>query len=514
MKIKTISRSEAETTRGTTAELHRVRKNADPKLHPFEKAREFARALRAVKLDRIFAKPFVGAMDAHADGVTCGATSPSSLVAYVSGAADGELIVWDLASQRALWSARAHAGFVRGLAVATDGRRFLSCGDDRSVKLWTMAAQEALAAGGDGALEDTAARVGARRNGAFAGSSSSSSSSSSMLEQRRGAGAGAGPSSSSSSFSSSSSSSSSASATAAPVAQWTGKKPFMGIDHNWRDALFATCAASVDVWDYTRSEPVHSYSWGAETVTSVRFNPADASLFASTANDRGVALYDLRADSPLRKVIMAMNANAVSWNPREPMNFAVASEDHNVYQFDMRRLDVALMVHKDHIGAVMDVHFSPTGREFATASYDRTVRIFRVDQARSREVYHTKRMQRVFTVRVTGDAKFVVSGSDDANVRIWKARASEPLARMMPRERAQMDYLGSLKRKFAHMPEVKRIAAQRNVPKLVAKTRVARLEEDQRARKKLANVRAHSRPGSGAGMPEAERKKAIVEVMK
>lgn len=58
---------------------------------------------------------------------------------------------------------------------------------------------------------------------------------------------------------------------------------------------------------------------------------------------------------------MAMKANALAWNPREPMNFVVASEDHNCYSFDMRQLSRALMVHKDHVGAVMDVAWSPTG---------------------------------------------------------------------------------------------------------------------------------------------------------
>lgn len=38
----------------------------------------------------------------------------------------------------------------------------------------------------------------------------------------------------------------------------------------------------------------------------------------------------------------------------------------------------------------------------------------------SREVYTTKRMQRVFTVRFSGDATYVFSGSDDMNVRVWK----------------------------------------------------------------------------------------------
>lgn len=75
---------------------------------------------------------------------------------------------------------------------------------------------------------------------------------------------------------------------------------------------------------------------------------------------------------------------------------------------------------QDFVSAVMDVDFSPTGREFAAGSYDRSLRIFAYNGGHSREVYHTKRMQRVFAVRFSGDASYVYSGSDDMNVRIWK----------------------------------------------------------------------------------------------
>lgn len=67
----------------------------------------------------------------------------------------------------------------------------------------------------------------------------------------------------------------------------------------------------------------------------------------------------------------------------------------------------ALMIHKDHVSAVMDVSFSPTGQEFASGSYDRTVRVFPHRAGRSREVYHTKRMQRVFCVNFSADARYV-----------------------------------------------------------------------------------------------------------
>ena len=47
-----------------------------PELHPFEAEREYQRALNAVKLERVFAKPFLGSMDGHRDGLTCLAKHP------------------------------------------------------------------------------------------------------------------------------------------------------------------------------------------------------------------------------------------------------------------------------------------------------------------------------------------------------------------------------------------------------------------------------------------------------
>ena len=64
---------------------------------------------------------------------------------------------------------------------------------------------------------------------------------------------------------------------------------------------------------------------------------------------RSIALYDVRADTPLRKLVMLKRANKVAWNPREAFNFTVASEDNNLYSFDMRKLDIATNVHKDFV---------------------------------------------------------------------------------------------------------------------------------------------------------------------
>lgn len=93
----------------------------------------------------------------------------------------------------------------------------------------------------------------------------------------------------------------------------------------------------------------------------------------------------------------------------------------------------ALCVHEDHVNAVMSIDYSPTGREFATASYDRTIRIYDVGQGHSKEIYHTKRMQKAFSVAYTADAQFVVSGSDDCNIRVWKAKSWQKMGTVCTR---------------------------------------------------------------------------------
>ena len=58
----------------------------------------------------------------------------------------------------------------------------------------------------------------------------------------------------------------------------------------------------------------------------------------------------------------------------------------------------------------------------------------------------------------TGDARFVLSGSDDGNVRIWKARASEKLGIIDSRERAAMEYRDSLKERWKFDKDVGKVS--------------------------------------------------------
>ena len=56
-----------------------------------------------------------------------------------------------------------------------------------------------------------------------------------------------------------------------------GTGALRGIDTRWAGTQFATAGPTLDVWDPSRSVPLHSFSWGADSVLTVRFNPAEVS---------------------------------------------------------------------------------------------------------------------------------------------------------------------------------------------------------------------------------------------
>ncbi|XP_007901403.1 DDB1- and CUL4-associated factor 13 [Callorhinchus milii] len=297
-----------------------------------------------------------------------------------------------------------------------------------------------------------------------------------------------------------------------PIHTLLGKAIYTGIDHHWKEGLFATSGQQVDIWDEQRSSPIRSFTWGVDSISSVKFNPVETYLLASCASDRNIVLYDMRQATPLKKVVMSLRTNTICWNPMEAFIFTGANEDYNLYTFDMRSLDSPLMVHMDHVSAVLDVDYSPTGKEFVSASFDKCIRIFPSNKGHSREVYHTKRMQHVMCVKWSADSKYILCGSDEMNIRLWKAHASEKLGIISPREKAALNYNEKLKEKFLHHPQIKRIARHRHLPKSIyTQIKELRIMRESRRRKEM-NRRKHSKPGSVKIVPE--KKQHIVAVVK
>jgi WD repeat and SOF domain-containing protein 1 len=107
-----------------------------------------------------------------------------------------------------------------------------------------------------------------------------------------------------------------------PVNTFLGKHPFNALDHHRKDDLFVTAGHAVELWNPQRSDPVHSFEWGADTVNTVKFSPVEHNLLVSTASDRNVILYDVRQRTPLKKLILKVSKNAyiLSFFPFSPFS--------------------------------------------------------------------------------------------------------------------------------------------------------------------------------------------------
>lgn len=445
MKVQTLKRSSGSVARECPSDLRKEARNLNPQYHPMQRAREYSRAVTAAKIDRMFAHPLIGNL----------------------GNGHRDAVVTTAISRRSL------------LPLATGAA-------DGSVHLWDLPTRSCLA------------EISAHRrvvNGlvfAVTGDRFYSCSDDGFVHQwpihstdneRK------------------------------PLASWRINGSFKSLDHHWMDPQFATASDSaVQIWTPERSAPLQTHAdlWGSDdTVTTVRFNPAERNLLACCSADRGIGMFDTRAGVALRKAVLRMKSNDLQWNPMEPMNFVVANEDFNAYTFDMRKLDQPTRIYKGHVNAVMSVSWSPTGREFVTGSYDRTIRIFRINEGTSRDVYHTKRMQRVFTVNYTLDHKFIVSGSDESNVRLWKARASEKLGQLNPREEAATRYRQALIKRYQHLPEVKKIHKARRVPRTIKNQTAQAVLQKDNADRKLANLVKYDKKGEHTFV--GERKKTVIK---
>ncbi|KAI1041571.1 hypothetical protein LB505_001760 [Fusarium chuoi] len=426
MKIKALSRP-VSAQQAAGSDVTKQPRNLDSALHPFERAREYQRALNAVKLERMHAQPFVGQLGrGHVDGVYSIAKDPNSLEHFASGSGDGVVKVWDLADRDEIWHATAHENIVKGLEWTRD-QKLLTCAADRTIKLFDP--------------YNTPSE-------------------------------------------------------AAPISSWLGNGAFTSLSHHRSKNSFAAASSVINIYDlerHTAAPEILKWPTSIDTITDVAFNYVETSILGSCSNDRSIVIYDLRTSTPVTKTVLKFASNRLSWSPMEAFNLAAASEDHNIYLFDMRKFDRALNVLKDHVAAVMDVEWSPTGEELVSASWDRTVRLWNRDRGHSRDIYHTKRMQRVTAASWTPDARYILSGSDDGNVRLWRANASRREGVKSARQRQALEYNEALIERYQHMPEVRRIHRHRHVPKVLKKAGEIKAEELKSIKRREENERRHTK---------------------
>jgi WD40 repeat protein len=116
---------------------------------------------------------------------------------------------------------------------------------------------------------------------------------------------------------------------------------------------------------------------------------------------------------------------AVAWSP-DGRRLATASEDRTVRIWGTDNGDELAVLHHHH-DEVWAVTWSPDGRRLATGSPDRTVRIWDATNGDELAVLHGHRNW-VWAVTWSPDGRRLATGSRDRTVRIWDADSGDELA--------------------------------------------------------------------------------------
>lgn len=204
---------------------------------------------------------------------------PTSLSTLVSGSADGEIRLWNMASRKCLLHFKAHDGMTRAICSPSSGSYFFSLDSNCNIKQWKLDGLIGKSVGGgDDDNDDDDFDADAPRE---------------------------------------------------PINTLIGESLTISMDHHRKKPLMLIVGEKVELWEETRSEPLKSYSWSNDSTNYVAFNPVEVDVAATCSFDRSITLYDVRKTTPLRKVVMEMRSNSISWNPMEAFTFTVANEDYS-----------------------------------------------------------------------------------------------------------------------------------------------------------------------------------------
>ncbi|KAI5181062.1 DDB1- and CUL4-associated factor 13 [Nematocida sp. AWRm80] len=386
-----------------------TREFSGKEMTPNERNKEYMRAVNQVKLDHLFCKPFVGCLEGHTDGITriVKCSSNDSLIA--SKGYDGAIMVWGLGSHSCIDSIQKNDSRNNAIAFSKDT---LLYSNGSSIFLRDGKYSERVQ---DYALSiDKPNEVGFRSKGAVLNLCS----------------AGA-------------------------------------------NTFYASTVDGIEVFDKNRIKSIAQFCTNRPPKRIYVPEGQDWLMYSLEGNK--INAYDSRTGKQEASIVLKSEVNAISLNPSNQVELAAGLDSGEVHIFNAAYLSNSEEYHtpvnktlRGHASPVLDITHASNGKKIATGSLDRTVRIFNNHLDSKQEyIYHTKRMLAVNTICCTNDNNYILSGSTDTNIRIWKLDPNRSL-KISTRTEEDSRALGDLlKEKYKDVIQIKDMKRHKLVPKRI-----------------------------------------------
>ncbi|CAL5995709.1 SOF1_protein [Hexamita inflata] len=439
--IKAIMRSEDDFVRQDATQRTKFF-SAQTKQDPFAIETEFVKARQAAKMSRLFAKPFVSSMGEHIDSVLQVETSTLSSTLAFSASADGCVKLFDLRSAQVLNSIQAHRGMVTGLQSCAD--LLITCGTDNFLSYYNLVNQKLV-----------------------------------LSHQQK----------------------------------LQNSPKGLGFSSTQQFALATT--AQTDIYDVQRYDPIISYNGEQQYVA---FSKTEPNLVGAV-NEIRFTLFDTRMQTSALDFSTKSRLNSLVFNPFQPHQVFLATDDTYAYSFDLRNTAKALDRYGGFPYPIISIDCSPDGRQLALGSNEGTIQLYNVqtisregdvylstlnkrvnqtiEEARaapyrfsvkSTDCYHNARMGQLNALKFSTDGYYIISGSDEGNVRCWKSKANQQEKSVSSRQ-AQAESLNSkLVNKFQNVSELHQILNSRKLPQKIQNQKNRNMTREQGELKKIERM--------------------------
>jgi len=181
----------------------------------------------------------------------------------------------------------------------------------------------------------------------------------------------------------------------------------------------ASADTTVKLWDLTTCECARSFTHHKDKVQSVQWHPVESTVLLTGSYDKTVCVFDSRSPENVNSWKVGADVESLRWDPHNPTNFYVATEDGLIRYYDVRSNQGAnapalftLHAHDDAVSS-FDVNPLVPGC-IVTGSIDKSIKIW--DTADNKPRMVTSRnlgVGKIFSAQFCTDSPFqlAVAGS-------------------------------------------------------------------------------------------------------